>query len=376
MDRSEEASLLGELRDLARKKQCFLDDAAATNPVAKYTSAERFAAEREKLFLDQPRIVAHASELPAADDFLRREVTGLPLLLTRDGDAVVHAFLNVCRHRGARLVDEESGCRNRFSCPYHAWTYDNRGALLRVPFGDDGFPGLDKSGLGLRALACEERSGWIWVRPAAGEMDLDAYLGDLPADLAWLEGETLEIKEQTTVERRANWKILIEGGIEAYHFRVVHRNTIGPHFPDNLSSYRRFGDNLRSILPRAGIADSDPERMEDTSIRDHANVLYTFFPLSNLLVMPDHLVWIDNEPLAPDRTRLRVRTLAPRSSTDSEHWARNHAITTATLAEDGEVAESVQSGLHTGANESLLFGRFEGALAVFNASADRHLGAD
>lgn len=75
-------------------------------------------------------------------------------------------------------------------------------------------------------------------------------------------------------------------------------------------------------------------------------------------------------------TRLRLCTLAPRSSTDHEHWARNHAIATATLAEDGEVGESVQSGLHTGANESLRFGRFEGALAALNASVDRHLDAD
>jgi phenylpropionate dioxygenase-like ring-hydroxylating dioxygenase large terminal subunit len=364
---------MGELRDLARARRCYLDEAETQNPVWKYTDSAHFERERDAIFLRQPRIVAHGSELPAPNSFLRREVAGLPLLLTRDGDGAVHAFLNVCRHRGARLVDEERGCRERFACPYHAWRYDNRGALLSIPFGDQGFPSLAGNAPGLKALPCEERAGWVWLRPSGGTMDLDAYLGDLARDLEWLDGESLEIKGEASTLRHANWKILIEGGIEAYHFRVVHRNTIGPHFPNNLSSYQVFGDHLRSILPRSGIADVDPQALQTSSIRDRANVLYTFFPLTNLLVMPDHLVWISNEPLAADRTRLRICTLASKASNDAAHWARNDAITQATLAEDGEVGESIQGGIRAGANEAFRFGRFEGALAQFNSAIDRYL---
>jgi phenylpropionate dioxygenase-like ring-hydroxylating dioxygenase large terminal subunit len=373
MDKAEEISLIGELRELAQEKRCFLDEAAGANPVWKYTGAGRFEREQARLFRAMPRIAAHASELPSPDSFLRREIAGLPVLFTRDSDRRVHAFLNVCRHRGARLVDDESGCRDRFTCPYHAWSYSNRGKLLKAPFADQGFPDLDVGSISLKPLACEERHGWVWVVPDGGPLDLDAYLGDLDADLAWLDGEALEIKAESTTERRANWKILIEGGIEAYHFRVVHRRTIGPHFPNNLSSYRMFGDHIRSILPRAGIAEVEAGELNEASIRDKANVLYTFFPLTNLLAMPDHIVWIHNEPLAPDRTRLRISTLAPKASTDSRHWERNNLIAQETLAEDGEVGESIQSGIAAGANDVFQFGRFEGALTQFNATIDRYV---
>jgi phenylpropionate dioxygenase-like ring-hydroxylating dioxygenase large terminal subunit len=375
MDQQTQACLIGELRDLARAGRCFLDESEAANPVWKYTDPAHFEREQAAIFRRQPRIVAHASELPEPGSFLRREVAGLPLLLTRDDAGVAHVFLNVCRHRGARLVDEASGCRSRFSCPYHAWTYGNDGGLLRVPFGGEGFPALEQETMGLRRLSCTERYGWLWAIPGDGSLDLDAWLGELAGDLAWLDSGALEIKAEETSERQANWKILIEGGIEAYHFRVVHRNTIGPHFPNNLSSYRRFGDHLRSILPRAGIGDVDAEQAaaDGELLRRRANVLYTFFPLSNLLVMPDHIVWISNEPLAVDRTRLRICTLAPRDSHDDGHWARNNAIAQLTLAEDGAIGESIQAGLASGANEAFRFGRFEGALTAFNDSIDRHL---
>ncbi len=376
MDSATQVSLIGELRDLARAGSCYLDDAEVQNPVAKYTHATHFAREQESLFRVMPRIAAHVSELPAANDFLRREVAGRSGLITRDSDGEVHAFLNVCRHRGARLVDEESGCREAFSCPYHAWRYSNRGELLKVPFAEQGFPELDQAESGLARLAVAERYGFIWVMPSFGvDMDIDNYLGPLAEDLRWLDAASLEIKAESVHERRANWKILIEGGIEAYHFRIVHRKTIGPHFPNNLSSYQNFGDNIRSILPRAGVGDIDIESLGPDEIRDRANVLYTFFPLTNLLVMQDHIVWIDNEPLAPDRTRLRFCTLAAKDNTDQEHWLRNDAIAQETLAEDGEVGESIQRGIDSGANSAFRFGRFEGALAAFNASIDRHLAA-
>lgn len=375
MDKAMEINLIGELRDLARDKSCYLDEHESANPVWKYTSEEQFQREQERVFNIVPRIAAHASELPGPDSFLRRDVSGKPVLITRDADGVVRAFLNVCRHRGARLVDDESGCRGRFTCPYHAWSYNNRGELLNVPFGEQGFPELDKTTMGLKELPCEERHGWIWVSPSGTALDLDERLGGLDADFAWLDAGSLEIKASEARERRANWKILIEGGIEAYHFRIVHRNTIGPHFPNNLSSYQSFGDNLRSILPRAGIGDLDLDELNMSSIRDKANVLYTIFPNTAMLVMQDHLVWVDQQPLGPDRTMVRISTLASKDSDDAEHWARNNAITQATLAEDGEIGESVQSGANAGANDVFRFGRFEGALDQFNKTIDGYVGA-
>ena len=379
MDRTTEIELLEELLRLREARTFFLDDAVATSPVARYTCPERFARERHKLFRALPSIVAHRSELAEPDRFITRDFAGLPLLLTRDGTGTVHAFLNVCRHRGTRLVDAASGCRRRFVCPYHAWTWDNRGALQRIRHAEAGFPGVDKDALGLKRLGCTEAHGWIWIDAGTDTApDVEGFLGGLAADFAWMDAGGLKIVHEDIGERAANWKILVEGGLEAYHFRIAHKDTVGPYFQDNLSSYRVFGRHIRSVLPRTRLDAMVAEPRECWSLRRANNVLYTILPSAQLLVQEDHLVWVRTLPLAPDRTQVRIATLAPAEfdPADAEaalHWRKNHDITVRTLAEDFAIGESIQSGLSCGANEELRFGRFEGALDRFNRFVEREI---
>ena len=381
MDRSTEIELLEELAGLREACAFYLDDAVTTSPVARYTCQERFSRERQVLFRALPAIVAHGSELAGPDSFLTRDFAGLPLLVTRDSAGAVHAFLNVCRHRGTRLVDAASGCRRRFVCPYHAWTWDNHGALKGITHGAAGFPGIDKSALGLKRLGCTEAYGWIWVAAEADTApDVEGFLGGLAADFAWLDAGNLKVVHEETRERAANWKILVEGGIESYHFRIAHKDTIGSFFPDNLSSYRVVGRHIRSILPRARLDAMMAQPRESWSLRRETNLVYSVFPSAQLLIQEDHVVWVQGLPLAPGRTLVRVATLAPADfdPTDAEaamHWRKNHDITVRTLAEDFSIGESIQSGLSSGANDELRFGRFEGALDRFNRIVERELDA-
>ncbi len=376
MDRATEIELLEELVGLRKARAFWLDDDVATSPVARYTSPGRFARERDGLFRGLPAVVAHGSELAAPDGFLTRDFAGLPLLLTRDEGGAAHAFLNVCRHRGTRLVDAASGCARRFVCPYHGWTFDNRGALDAITHEAAGFPGIDRGSLHLKRLGCAERHGWIWVAARTDAApDIDTFLDGLAADFAWLDAGGLSVVHEDAQERAANWKILVEGGIESYHFRIAHKDSIGPHFQDSLSSYRVFGRHIRSVLPRARLDAMMEEPKQSWSLRRAANLVYTVFPSAQLLVQEDHVVWIQPVPLAPDRTRLRIATLAPAGSGDAEHWRRNHDITVRTLAEDFAIGESIQRGLDSGANEAFRFGRFEGALDRFNRTVEREIGA-
>lgn len=377
MDPKTERALIEEILGLREARTFFLEDDVAASPVERYLSPERFERERERVLRRLPSVLAHASELPQPHSFVRRELAGLPVLLTRDGDGEARAFLNVCRHRGMRLVEAESGCKRRFSCPYHAWTYDTAGALVGVTHGEAGFPGLDRDALGLRALACVERHGWIWV--AAEGVDVDAHLADIEADLAWLDGGTLTVAHVDEVTYAVNWKILIEGGIESYHFRVAHAKTIGPHFLDTGSTHQRLGSHLRNVLPRRSLLElaAHPER--EWRLRDHANLVYTLFPNTQLLVQQDHLIWFQSVPLAPDRTRLRLATLVPAEPDPTEEpwasrWAKNHAITRRTLDEDFAIGEGIQAGLASGANAELRLGRYEGAIARFNRCVEDALG--
>ena len=373
MDRQEELTLIREVIGLAEQKSAYLDDAIAHSPISRYSSAERFARERAAIFRRKPVVAARSSEIANPRDFLARDVMDLPVLLARDDDGRAHAFLNVCRHRGAKLEREARGCKSVFTCPYHGWSWTNRGDLRAVPQEAQGFPDLPRAERGLRRLPVAEAHGFIWIianPEEAGPLDIADWLGPLASDLDWLGVADHRIAVEETIEISANWKVLVEGGIEAYHFRVAHKNTIAPYFPDNLSTYRMFGPHMRSVLPRATMPDLRETPEAEWSIRRDANILYTFMPTTQLLVQQDHIVWISSEPVAEDMTRMRLATLVPASSPDDDqtraYWAKNHAITMATLREDFELAEEIQAGFASRGNPSHLFGRFEGALNRFN----------
>ncbi|MEM9014579.1 MAG: SRPBCC family protein [Pseudomonadota bacterium] len=380
MDRAMELELIDELLQLKVSNAAFLDAAVARNPMRAYVSPERFDLEQKKLFRQMPNAAAHIAELPKAGSFVRKDIGGLSTLITRDKLGGVYAFLNVCRHRGTRLVDEDAGCKHRFSCPYHAWTYANTGELIGAPHFEEGFPGVDKADLSLQRLHCAERFGFVWVWTTDSPIsDIDQWFDGMAPDLAGLGMAEMDIAAEDTVRRQANWKILVEGGIEAYHFRVVHRATIGPHFEDNLSSYRSFGPHMRAVLPRTSMTSLSEKGRDTWRLRDHANVLYTLFPSSQLLVMQDHIVWIRSEPISAGETKMRLVTLAPTTgpyaeNKDAAHWKRNHEITMMTLDEDFEIGESIQAGHDSGANEHMLFGRFEGALGQFNRTVAHFIG--
>ena len=344
MQHATEVELAQELIDLHARKSAFLDDEVTFSPVEHYLEPERFKQERDRIFRTVPHPAVHSSELPETGSFLRRDVAGLPLLFTRDADGIAHAFLNVCRHRGTRLVDAEVGCKHRFSCPYHGWTWNNRGELIGVPHEQLGFPGLSRDDTGLRRLGCEERHGWLWVQAASEEApDVDEALAGLAESFGWFGGENLRILHTDTEVRAVNWKILVEGGIEAYHFRVTHQKTIGPYYHDNLSSYMCFGPHLRSVLAKRTLTELGEQPTDTWQLREHAQLLYTIFPINLFLVQADHVAWIQLEPLSASSTRIRLSTLAPQDRLESEsdlaHWARNHEITRTTLAEDFDIGE-------------------------------------
>lgn len=374
MDHETEVLLLEELLGLKQAGAFFLDDAPSHNAVREYTDPTRFVMEQASIFQRLPLIIAHASELPSPNSFLRRTINGRALLLLRGDDGQARVFLNVCRHRGTRLVDDDAGCKRRHACPYHAWTWDSRGRFVNAPHFDAGFPGLNRDELGLKSVPVAERHGFIWTMPSHGPNDLGTYLGDMDDALAWAGTEHLELHQADTQQRRCNWKILVEGGIEAYHFRVAHRKTIAPLFNDNLSSYQCLGPHMRSVLPRATITELSRQDRAQWRLRDHSNVLLNVFPNSSLLVQSDHVVWISMNPIETDHSEVRIATLKPTGpDRPDSYWTKNHAFSVTTLNEDFDLGESIQSGLLSGANTHLRFGRFEGALQHFNKTVRDHL---
>ena len=192
-----------------------------------YTDPEVFEVERERIFDRQWFCVGRSEELPEPGSFLQRDVPGDSLLLTRDLEGRVHAFYNVCRHRGSVLVEEEHGrVRKAFTCPYHAWVYGLDGRLLGTPNvrAEDG---LDRDAYGLRPIAVAEWEGYLFVSHAASG-DRPDLLGNLarepdePLSYGRFRIGALRLGHRITYEVEANWKIIWENYNECLHCPGVH----------------------------------------------------------------------------------------------------------------------------------------------------------
>src|SRR5262245_26463623 len=171
-----------------------LAEAMFRNQVTAHSCRERAKLERERLFRDQPIFMGLATRLAGPGSYLAEDVAGMPVLMTRDATGMVHAFANICRHRGAPVAPR-CGAARAFVCPYHGWTYDLAGRLLGTT-DKVGFAGFDAVSHGLVRLPAAQRHGMLFVRPRpqrdahSAEIDADAGLGALADDLAALRLDT------------------------------------------------------------------------------------------------------------------------------------------------------------------------------------------
>src|SRR5512139_4073489 len=123
MRRAEQITLLKRLLHFAETKTNYRAEAPYRNPVTVYTDPARLQCEQRELFRREPLLIGFASEWAKPGDYKTEDYSGVPILVVRDRDGMLRAFLNVCRHRGSRVADG-CGSARAFSCPYHAWTYD------------------------------------------------------------------------------------------------------------------------------------------------------------------------------------------------------------------------------------------------------------
>src|SRR5687768_12236319 len=176
-------------------------------PASVYTDREWWAREKAALFDRLPQVLAPSALLPEPNMAVPHDQTGRPLLLARDGDGHAHVFMNVCRHRGTRLVEGTDGvCAKRLVCPYHAWTYKLDGKLLALPRPET-FPGLDKSAMGLVELPSLEAGGLVWfLPPEAGGIADFADAATVSADFAAFGMQDHYLFARRVHEVASNWK--------------------------------------------------------------------------------------------------------------------------------------------------------------------------
>ncbi|ANI79843.1 aromatic ring-hydroxylating oxygenase subunit alpha [Sphingobium sp. EP60837] len=325
-------------------------------PAWTYRDPDFFALEIARIFRPAWQIAGHESDLLEPGDYLTFDYIGENIILIRGDDGAVRAFTNVCRHRGARIMDGAKGCAKKLICPYHGWTYDNAGQLTAVP-GRAGYGELDRERLGLSALEVEHVHGFLFVRleddggPSVAEM-LAPYADDIAA---YRFDQLRPLGRETLRPRAVNWKIIGENYCDTLHVGVAHpglKRLMGESYAVDATEHAdRMSGTIRTkpsgnpterayqhFLPQ--IPHLPPERQRLwTYIRLWPNIAFDIYP-----DQIDFMQWL---PVSPTQTLIREIAYAAPDGRREMKAARylNWRINRRVNAEDTTLLERVQAGL-------------------------------
>src|SRR5947207_3932068 len=192
-----------------RKTAATFQPGAKTLPQPYFVSSEIFAEELAKIFATRWVLVGHQSQLAEPGDYFLAEVAGESLIVAKDQRSTIRGFYNVCRHRGARLCEEQNGHAAAIQCPYHAWTYALDGRLLGAPHMDD-VPGFDKADYPLHRVNLALWEGFIFVNLGDSPTPLEEWFAPLAGKFSHWNLAKLRSAKRIEYDVRANWKLMFE----------------------------------------------------------------------------------------------------------------------------------------------------------------------
>ena len=374
------ANLIDRLEQAARHGVREAGAEAGSVPVSHYADPDHWQREQARLFAHWPVVAGHASELPPGSA-LRFDALGVPIVLTRSAEGRARAFFNVCRHRGMALLPsaqtEAAPCK-ALVCPYHGWTYELDGRL-RHRLHAESFDGVDPATLDLVELPCAEAGGLVFVKrtpgPAFSAVD---FLQGLDGHLAWLGLSKRKVFRKVDRVYAANWKLTVDAFLEAYHIRVLHRDTIYPFFADAHTISLHAGPHQDSLVARRAAFERHVRPARPRALCRLATPTQFLFPNTFLVWHPDYTSLIGMFSPAPGALRWVHTMLIPpeRATPDwAPHWEKTFALIEETVfqKEDIATAVAIQQGLASGANTRLVAGRLEQGVLRFHRHIDEAL---
>ncbi|MGI9613963.1 MAG: aromatic ring-hydroxylating oxygenase subunit alpha [Acidimicrobiales bacterium] len=366
-------------------------------PARNYYAPDRWQAEMDRVFKRLPLVLGFSCEFAKPNSYKAMEIAGVPVLLTKPGDGPVQGFVNMCSHRGAIIVPDGTGTARRFTCPYHAWSYDADGALVGILDRDE-FGEIDESCHGLTPLPVAERSGIVFGRLTPdtesnnAELDLDTFLcgyGDLLdhhgfADCTFVGSQSVE---------GPNWKVAYDGYLDFYHLPILHKDTFGPDY-SNKAIYDAWGPHQRVTSPdqRMLALDGMPESEWPTDLLTAG--VWTIFPHTSIAGFRIGDSDAEGEDGEGGRMYM-VSTLFPGADPDTSVTVQNFLAAfdppeslRPTIAgqqefllrvvrdEDYFTGNRIQRSVKTGAKTEFLFGRNEAGGQRFHGWVDRLVAAE
>ena len=334
------------------------------SPASYYLDPELWDQEMRNIFKRLPLMLAFSTEIAEAGAYRAIDVVGVPVLIVRGSDGVARAFLNACRHRAARLLEEGTGQCQRIVCPYHAWAYNDQGGLMGV-FKSKQFGDVDRETHGLRELPCEELAGLVFVSltPDAS-MNVREYLGGMVDDL-----ESLGIDQWHVYTRRelysANWKATFDGYVDGYHLEVLHPKTVGLLSKGAVNTFEAFGPHQK-----IGFANQNIETIREIPSAEWDQdqgfgFVRTLFPSTSLAVTAGFGGLVSQ--LIPGPTPDRSKTVqsfvyAHLPETEKERVEADQMVEVfhaAVRDEDYRTVDGVQQSMASGVVDEVILGRNE-----------------
>ncbi len=358
------------------------------NPVERYTSAEHFNNELQTLFQGAlPLLAGFSPDLPTPGSWFTFDMPDAPIFVARGLDGKARAFLNICRHRGSRLVGFEMNEQGDFihargstpkvlACAYHAWTYNLEGALIRHANDMDGFKqiedGIACGKFSLTELPCLETEGMILVRPHGTKpIQVSSEMHGMHSRMGEFGFGGFHFYQEVFGDFTANWKLLMDTFMEGYHIASLHHKTLAPRFRCYPVVYETFGPHTLFPLTRKSVDEQRQRPESEWSVLKHASTVFVVSPNAILNIpMDGHMELWDFRPLEVGKTRVRIRFYIPEKITTEEQkvlWQKSWKISTDVIfREDFEQQQNIHANLASGRLPGVVFGSNEPMLTHFH----------
>src|SRR5262245_58574680 len=317
-----------------------------TLPWGWYSDPAVLELERERIFRRSWQYVGHTGDVAEAGSFAATRVGDVPVVLVRDREDTLRAFLNVCRHRGSIICDGK-GRRETLQCPYHAWTYGLDGRLITAPRAKrEG--GLESPELGLVQLRLDTWGPLVLLNPDPDAAPLEEFLDGMPERIAdaGIDLDALRFLQRSESDLDCNWKVSAENFLECYHCPTAHPG-FSAVMDVSVDSY--LLETSRSRMTQHGPPRPEPRGAYDPTGEVERGQFHLLFPGTVINVMPGRPNFSIGPivPSAPEKTYRFLDYFVAADADDA--WIEESLAFDAQVgAEDRVLIERVQKGMRAG----------------------------
>lgn len=324
-------------------------------PAWLYSDPEYFQVELARIIRPSWQVVCHESDVPHPGDWHSLDYAGESAIVMRGQDGIVRAFHNVCRHRGARILDGARGCAARIVCPYHAWSYAQDGRLTGVPMRSTYDPQA-LAGLALTPIELEIWQGFIFIRLEGGGPSVAEMMTPYAHEIEPYRFPELKALGRVTLRpRKVNWKNIADNYSDGLHIQVAHpglKRLMGDGYGVESEEWvdKMWGD----LLDRRSSNPSERAYLhflpEVPHLPPERQRLWTYcklWPNVAFDIYPDQVDFMQFLPVSPTETLIREISYVLPDDRREMRAARylNWRINRQVNAEDTDLVARVQSGM-------------------------------